>query len=117
MFLGGTRVILLCLELGFVWLVYFAYGVVSAHEMPVWMTTTLVIFVDRAASSITSIAETQRQQDTPFAPLMRFSRRVALCGALTADPLRCFEPRAHCVKAESKATPRVHAFRSADVSM
>ncbi len=94
MFLGGTRIILLCLELGFVWLVYFAYGIVSTHDMPVWMTTTLVIFVDRAASSITSIAETQRQQDTPFAPAMRFLRRVVLCGALTVDPLRGFQCRA-----------------------
>ena len=59
--------------------------------MPVWMTTTLVIFVDRAVSSITSIAETQRQVDAPFAPLMRFIRRVLLCGSLTGEPTRCFQ--------------------------
>ncbi len=32
--LGGLRLVVLCLELGFIWLVYYAYGIAASHDMP-----------------------------------------------------------------------------------
>ena len=57
------------------------------------MTTTLVILVDRAVSSITSIAEAQRELAAPFSPFMRFLRRALLCRLLASEPLGCFPRR------------------------
>ncbi len=62
--------------------------------MPVWMTTTLVILVDRTVSSIAAFAETQRQGSTPFAPLMRLFRRLLVCRVMGGEPTDRFRRHA-----------------------
>lgn len=59
---GGLRLIVLCFELGFIWLVYYIYGIAAAHEMPLWLTTSLVIVVDRITTFITSQANNRKQR-------------------------------------------------------
>ena len=56
------RLSIVCLELGFIWLVYYAYGVATAHDMSIWLTTTLVIAVDRIVTWITTAAERRRRR-------------------------------------------------------
>ncbi|MEL6572839.1 MAG: hypothetical protein AAFQ64_14330 [Pseudomonadota bacterium] len=51
---------ILCLELGFVWLVYFGFGLATAHNMPIWLTALLVIGVDRTVTFITDYAKRRR---------------------------------------------------------
>ncbi|MCY4180929.1 MAG: hypothetical protein OXC60_06200 [Litoreibacter sp.] len=58
-------VILLCLELLFVWLVYFAFGVATEYELPIWLTALLVILVDRTVTSITAFAKRKRARLKP----------------------------------------------------
>lgn len=44
-----------------IWLIYFAYGFVTNHDMPLWMTTCLVIAVDRTTGFITALATRKRR--------------------------------------------------------
>ena len=60
--LGGTHVILVCLELGFVWLVYYGFGLATTYEMPIWLTALLVIIVDRTVTLITTTAKARRDK-------------------------------------------------------
>lgn len=60
--LGGTRIIILCLELGLIWLIYLSFGYLAAFELPLWLSTGLLIFVDRATSAITSSANAYRDR-------------------------------------------------------
>ena len=59
---GGIRLGILCFELGFVWLIYFCFGLAAKYDMPVWLTTTLIIVVDRLVSFITSHADARRRR-------------------------------------------------------
>ena len=54
------KLVILILELSFVWLVYFAFGVATEYDMPVWLTALLVIFVDRTVTFITTFAQSRR---------------------------------------------------------
>jgi hypothetical protein len=58
--LGGLRSVILCLELGFVWLVYYLFGLATAMNLPIWMTALLVVLVDRLVSWISGVAQTRR---------------------------------------------------------
>jgi len=60
--LGGTRIIILCLELGFVWLIYFGFGIATSHDMPVWLTAFMVLMVDRTVTFITTHAKDRRDR-------------------------------------------------------
>ena len=60
--LGGLRVGILCLELGFVWLVYFGFGLATSYEMPIWLTALLVIAVDRTVTFISNTAKDRRDR-------------------------------------------------------
>lgn len=51
---------ILCLELGFVWLVYFGFGLATSYNMPIWLTALLVILVDRTVTFITDYAKRRR---------------------------------------------------------
>ncbi|WP_298361171.1 hypothetical protein [uncultured Litoreibacter sp.] len=55
-------IIIVCLELLFVWLVYFAFGVATEHNLPIWLTALLVIIIDRTVTSITSLARRRRDR-------------------------------------------------------
>lgn len=59
--LGRTQVVVLCLELGFVWLVYVLFGLVAYYDMPVWLTAMMVVIVDRLVSAITTQAQRKRE--------------------------------------------------------
>jgi predicted membrane protein len=48
------------IELAAIWSIYFAFGFVTTHEMPLWLTTFLVIVVDRTTSFITNLATNRR---------------------------------------------------------
>ncbi|WP_299143845.1 hypothetical protein [uncultured Tateyamaria sp.] len=50
------RLSILCAELAVIWLIYFLFGVATHYDMPIWLTTFLVIAVDRATGFITTIA-------------------------------------------------------------
>ena len=52
----------LCLELGVIWLIYCGFGLISTYDMPIWATAMLVITVDRATSKITGIASKRRER-------------------------------------------------------
>lgn len=54
------RFAILFIELAIIWLVYFWFGFVTAYDMPLWMTTFLVIMVDRTTTAITNIAMRKR---------------------------------------------------------
>jgi len=56
------RLIFVCLELSFVWLVYFLFGLVTAYEVPIWRTALMVIVVDRCVGFISSIAQERRKR-------------------------------------------------------
>jgi len=56
------RLGILCLELGIIWLIYFSFGVATHYDMPIWLTTFLVIAVDRATTFITTIATRKRSK-------------------------------------------------------
>ncbi|MEM9899530.1 MAG: hypothetical protein AAF742_09155 [Pseudomonadota bacterium] len=58
---GGLRLILLCLELGVIWLIYFGLGVLTTFEIPLWAGAMLVVLVDRATSFITKILTDRRR--------------------------------------------------------
>lgn len=60
--LGGTRILILCLELGLIWLVYLSFGYLAAFELPLWLSTLLLIVVDRATDAITSHANRHRDR-------------------------------------------------------
>ena len=60
--LGGTRVMILCLELGFVWLVYFGFGLATSLEIPIWATAMLVIAVDRTVTFISTFGKERRDR-------------------------------------------------------
>jgi len=60
--IGRTLIAILCLELGFVWLVYFGFGVATTHNMPIWLTAFLVIAVDRTVNFITTYAKRKRDR-------------------------------------------------------
>ena len=53
---------ILCLELGFVWLVYFGFGLTTSYNMPIWLTALLVIVVDRTVTFITDYAKNRRDR-------------------------------------------------------
>lgn len=52
----------MCLELGFVWLVYFVYGLAADHDMPIWLTAFMVLMVDRIVTFITTKAQEKRER-------------------------------------------------------
>jgi len=54
--LGGTQLILLCCELALIWAIYYAYGLVTSDEMPLWLTTFLVLAVDRLTCALEGAA-------------------------------------------------------------
>ena len=54
--LGGLRLIILCLELGFVWFVYYLFGWATTYELPIWLTALLVLGVDRLVGLISMLA-------------------------------------------------------------
>lgn len=56
---------ILCLELGFIWLVYFGFGLATTFQIPIWLTAFLVMLVDRTVSFITTYANTRRDQLAP----------------------------------------------------
>ena len=60
--LGGTRIIIVCLELGLVWLIYFGFGIATSHDMPVWLTAFMVLMVDRTVTFITTHAKDRRDR-------------------------------------------------------
>lgn len=59
--LGGTLIII-TLELTFVWLVYYIFGLATAHHMPIWLTALLVLLVDRSVNFITTHAQKRRDR-------------------------------------------------------
>ncbi len=50
----------MCLELVFVWLVYFIFGLVADYDMPVWLTAMVVVLVDRIIGLISAHAARKR---------------------------------------------------------
>ncbi|GGF79349.1 hypothetical protein SAMN05216376_11494 [Mameliella alba] len=58
--LGETRLIILCLELGVIWLIYLIFGWIAAFEMPLWLSTFIVIAVDRATDAVGDLAQRRR---------------------------------------------------------
>ena len=58
--LGETRLIILCLELGVIWLIYLFFGWIAAFEMPLWLSTFIVIAVDRATDAVGDLAQRRR---------------------------------------------------------
>ncbi len=56
------RLGVLCIELAVIWLIYYLFGVATTYDMPIWLTTFLVIIVDRATTFITTLATRKRIQ-------------------------------------------------------
>jgi len=54
--------LLLCVELGIIWLIYYGFGVISTYNMPIWATAILVILVDRTTSHIKDLAARRRDK-------------------------------------------------------
>lgn len=54
------RVTVLCVELAIIWLIYFSFGFITTYDMPLWMTTFMVITVDRLTNLITDFANRRR---------------------------------------------------------
>ncbi|MDD9728302.1 hypothetical protein PVW46_00105 [Mameliella sp. AT18] len=52
--------IILCLELGVIWLIYLIFGWIAAFEMPLWLSTFIVIAVDRATDAVGDLAQRRR---------------------------------------------------------
>ncbi|MDX8353167.1 hypothetical protein SLH47_12390 [Cognatiyoonia sp. IB215182] len=52
----------MCLELTFLWLVYYAFGLATTYDIPIWATALLVIIVDRIVTFITSSAKRRRDR-------------------------------------------------------
>ncbi len=57
---GMMRLAILCVELMVIWLIYFWFGFVTTYDMPLWMTTFMVIIVDRLTNLITDFANRRR---------------------------------------------------------
>ena len=45
--LGKTRVLILCIELFFVWLAYYGLGLATSYEIPLGLAAVLVVITDR----------------------------------------------------------------------
>lgn len=58
--LGGTRLIILCVELAAIWLIYLGFGWLAAFEMPLWLSTFIVILVDRVTGAVADLAQRRR---------------------------------------------------------
>ena len=56
------RLGVLCIELAIIWFIYYLFGVATTYDMPLWLTTFLVIFVDRITTFITSLATSRRSR-------------------------------------------------------
>lgn len=52
---------ILCLELASIWLIYLCFGWLAAFEIPLWLSTFIVIPVDRATSAVADIARHRRE--------------------------------------------------------
>ncbi|WP_421905508.1 hypothetical protein [Mameliella sp.] len=52
--------IILCLELGVIWLIYLCFGWIAAFEMPLWLSTFIVIAADRATDAVGEFAQRRR---------------------------------------------------------
>ncbi|MBY6121624.1 hypothetical protein [Mameliella alba] len=52
--------IILCFELGVIWLIYLIFGWIAAFEMPLWLSTFIVIAVDRATDAVGDLAQRRR---------------------------------------------------------
>jgi hypothetical protein len=57
---GMMRVTILCGELAIIWLIYFSFGFITTYDMPLWMTTFMVITVDRLTNLIADFASRRR---------------------------------------------------------
>lgn len=56
------RLILLSLELGFVWLVYYLFALSTTLSLPMWLTAILVVIVDRIVTYITTMSAAQKER-------------------------------------------------------
>ena len=59
--LGGTRIIIICLELACIWLIYLGFGWLAGFELPLWLSTFIVIAVDRATGAVGAFAQRRRE--------------------------------------------------------
>ena len=56
------RLVVLTLELGFVWLIYYLFGLAMAFDLPIWLTAFLVLIVDRLVGRISDTAKSKRKR-------------------------------------------------------
>jgi len=45
--LGRTRLILYATEFALIWIIYYCFGLAAKVDMPLWLTTLMIVTVDR----------------------------------------------------------------------
>ena len=54
------RLIVVMIELSFVWLISSVFGLATAYDLPIWLTALLVVLVDRFVSLVSKAAQSRR---------------------------------------------------------